>query len=68
MLKTVILLAVTSAALGSAVAYGGVGPRDKYTDGANTMGPRDPYGDGARVMDRRDVFSDGACTESGVTR
>ncbi|XYI35473.1 hypothetical protein MNJPNG_25315 [Cupriavidus oxalaticus] len=70
MVKTLILLAGATAALGSSLAYAGIGTRDVYTDGASVMGPRDPYSDGsakfdvysdgARVMDRRDVFTDGA--------
>lgn len=72
MLKKILLLAAAGAALGAGVAYGGIGPRDVYTDGASTTGPRDPYtdggktakfdvySDGARVTDRRDVFTDGA--------
>ncbi len=72
MLKTVLLLAAASAALGAGMAQAGNGPRDVYTDGASTMGPRDPYtdggrtvkfdvySDGARVTDRRDSFTDGA--------
>jgi len=72
MARTILLLAVASAALSAGVAYGGVGTRDVYTDGASTMGPRDPYtdggltskfdvfSDGARATDKRDMFLDGA--------
>ncbi|KAI3591007.1 hypothetical protein D9X30_4492 [Cupriavidus sp. U2] len=72
MVRTIFLLAAASAALTAGVAYAGVGSRDVYTDGANTVGPRDPYSDGgltskfdvfsdgARVTDRRDAFTDGA--------
>lgn len=72
MVKTVLLLAAASAALGAGLAYAGNGPRDVYTDGASTLGPRDPYtdggkaarfdvyADGMKVTDRRDVYTDGA--------
>lgn len=72
MVKTVLLLAAASAALGAGLAYAGTGTRDVYTDGASTMGPRDPYtdggkaarfdvyADGMKITDRRDVYSDGA--------
>jgi len=71
MVKTVLVLAAASAALGAGVAYAGIGARDVYTDGSSVMGPRDPYTDGSRtakfdvysqgtkVTDRRDVFTDG---------
>ncbi|MCP1175837.1 hypothetical protein HI802_22215 (plasmid) [Ralstonia solanacearum] len=59
-LKQSALLAAALLALGMNVAgaAGGPGPRDVYTDGAQSVGARDPYTDGRGGT--RDVYTDGA--------
>jgi len=67
MVKSILILAAASAALGAGAAWAGNGPRDPFTDGARkydvyTDGARkyDVYTDGAKTAGKYDVFTDGA--------
>jgi len=61
MVKSILILAAASAALGAGAAWGGNGPRDPFTDGARKY---DVYADGARAAGKYDVFTDGARARS----